>query len=187
VRAKLQPGDDVALGLVTLSIHTSASYARGIDNHPRFLRTLEDEITRSRAFNHELAVLLLSAEGPRDQQAFNAWCPRLRQSVRPVDRVALRSSGTVEILMPEAGRAAALRLLQQIGELAPPLRCGIALFPSTAQSAEQLLEAAEAARARAAPGQPQIASGAPAPPVTWWRRPRPGSDRGLGRVDANAG
>lgn len=139
-RGRLRPGDNVTLGtMVTLSIHVMASYVKGLEHHTLFMTSLEEEVTRVKIFGHQLALIMVRPTKESDQQQFSEWCPQVRQILRPVDRVALHSSGLVEILLPESNREAAVRQAERIVKVGQELRCGVALYPGAAESAESLL------------------------------------------------
>jgi DNA-binding NtrC family response regulator len=140
-RARVSPSDHVALGAVTLSIHTTESLSPGLKHHYHFMTTLEEELVRSRTLGHQLCVLLVRPASERDAQRFKDWFPRLQQHLRPVDRIALHSPGVVEVLLPESGILAAVRLAEQIVGRDGFLRCGVALFPAAAKTAEGLVGA----------------------------------------------
>jgi two-component system response regulator AtoC len=155
IRCKLRPGDDVALGSVTLSLHTTANYARGIEHHSRFLVALEEELTRSRIFGHQLALVLVApGDEESEQQRFSAWCSHLRQVLRPVDRVALQAPTVLEVLMPEAGLQEARTRVERLREALPGVRVALATYPGAADSAAGLLEACLAGLERATPHRP---------------------------------
>lgn len=137
-RCRIRPGDDVALGsMVTLSIHTPADHVQGLEHHSRFLVALEEELLRAATLHHDLALLVVGAG--ELTLPYQQWCPRVRQVLRPVDRVALHSAGVVEILLPEAGRGTALQLARRVLATGTGLRCGVVLFPGPASSARELL------------------------------------------------
>jgi len=144
-RSRIRPGDDVVLAsTVTLSIHTPAHHVQGLEHHARFLVALEEELLRSSTLYHDLALLLVRA-GPHPGPAYDEWCPRIRQVLRPVDRVGLHSPGVVEILLPEAERGAAIQIAQRVIGTGQGLRCSVALFPGPAATARDLLTAGLAA------------------------------------------
>ena len=161
-RCRVRPGDDVALGAaVTLSVHTPSHHAKGLEHHSRFLVALEEELLRASTLHHDLAVLLVGAgEGA---PPYDEWSARIRQVLRPVDRVGLYSPGTVEILLPEADHSTALQLAQKVLGTAPGLRCGVTLFPGPATEARELLDVTLRALARATAAEPLIKVGSGEP------------------------
>ncbi|MCC6746528.1 MAG: sigma 54-interacting transcriptional regulator [Deltaproteobacteria bacterium] len=159
-RAKLRLDDEVSLGGVTVSVHVlapAASEPLGIEGHDRFMQALEDELVRSRTFGRGLALLMVQTAKPQDGH-LSVWCPRVRQLLRPVDRIALYGPSTVLIALPEVGQAEAVRLAQATVERRdkrePALICGLALYPGSAASAEELLAQARLAVQGARASQP---------------------------------
>lgn len=138
-RVRLRPGDDVVLGAVAVSVHTSAHHAHGLEQHSRFLVTLEEELRRARTFQHRLALLLVREDEP---QLFSEWSARVRQVLGPVDRIALQGAGTVEILLPETDRPAAEQRARLVRAAGGSLRCGIATYPGCGEDVDELLAAA---------------------------------------------
>jgi hypothetical protein len=90
--ALLGPGDSVTLGSVTVSLNLAAATAgllEGIDPYEQFFARLGDELVRARTFRRPTAVLMLRALGERDELHVSRWVPRVRKTLRPVDRMAL--------------------------------------------------------------------------------------------------
>ena len=142
-RAELRPGQEVALGGVRVVVHAAmpaAADVLGLDSHERFRRALDEELTRARHFRRPCAVLMVRAGRP--DLHVSDFSPRVRASLRDVDRMALYSSDAVEILCPEldADRALELgRVLCEGPSESGPLLVGIAVFPATSLQAEELV------------------------------------------------
>jgi DNA-binding NtrC family response regulator len=154
-RTKIKLDDEVDIGAVSASVHVLAAQEPELgemESHDRFVANLEDEVVRARTFNRPLALLMVSA-ATRQKAQLGRWCPRVRQILRPVDRIALYGPASVMIMLPEAGFEAALSLAEEIvrGRLKgePQLLCGVAVFPESATSADELLEAVREADHRA--------------------------------------
>jgi transcriptional regulator with GAF, ATPase, and Fis domain len=125
----------------------------GLDSHDAFRAALDAEITRARFFGRSLAVMSVRALR-HEKSHLCHWSPRVRALLRPVDRIALYSSDSVEIVFPEVTAEKAAELARAIvtpraGE--PILVCGIALFPGIVTSADELVALSrEVARAATA-------------------------------------
>ena len=138
-RAPVRPGDEVTLGAITAALVWLAGESdHGLLGHDRFLTLLEYEVQRARAFGRGVAMLMVGAEEP-----LTRWAPKLTQALRPVDRAALYGPRQVEVLLPEADEAAAQKVAEETG-----LRCGVAVFPSHAATAGELIEVCWAALRR---------------------------------------
>ncbi|HET7503836.1 MAG TPA: sigma 54-interacting transcriptional regulator [Kofleriaceae bacterium] len=160
-RAKISPGDEIAIGPVMVSVHIMSSVddeLRGFDGHDRFVGALGDEITRARTFQRPLAVLLVRGADAKDGHV-SRWASRLRMVLRPVDRVGIYGPAAVLVALPEATPEAALAVAGSLAGGDPPLTCRVASFPGDGGSVEELIAALQVAtRAgrgadRAEPGQ----------------------------------
>lgn len=168
-RCKVAPSDHVALGSVTLSIHTTESLSPGLRHHYNFTTTLEEELVRARTLGHQLAVLMVRPANEEDLPRCGEWFPRLQRLLRPVDRIALHSPGVIEVLLPESGMLGALRLAEQIVGGAGELRCGVALFPAAAITTDGLIACSVEALRRTSDTDPVVtvaSGGEPAHPPT---------------------
>ena len=142
-RARLAPGDEVRMGSVRASIHLRATAPGGpVESHERFLRAIEREAQRARAFGRSFALLTVKrVVGPAGAEPWQA----LRRQLRAVDSVAPYSGEVRELLLAEADLADAQRIAAAI-VAAGPYRCGIALYPALA--AGELIRASLAALRR---------------------------------------
>jgi DNA-binding NtrC family response regulator len=163
-RATLGLGDEVSLGAVTVTVHTSArSSPLILAGHDRFCAQLAEEATRARFFQRGFAAAWVRAGRGADGQA-RAWADGLQAALRPVDRVGLYGDEVLEILFPEASTEEAAELLRPL--LGPGLAVGVAGFPLAAASPEELLAAGVSALRRATAAEPlQLA--APRAPRTF--------------------
>ena len=153
-RQRLTAGDDITLGDVYVSIHTTGQYTTGLEHHSQFIASLTEEMTRSETFGHQLAVVLVRDEQPQGDATKLATA--VRQLLRPVDRVSQQGTGVLEVLLPESTRAEALQQVARYQVACGELRCGIALYPGAGESPESLLEAAERALSRASAERPMV-------------------------------
>lgn len=143
-RATLQPGDEVRLGGVIVVFHMLSGAAPpqlGLEGHDAFRGAVEAEIGRARFFGRSFAVLAVRS-ATRAGGHLSRWCLRIRDLLRPVDRIALYSAEAVEILLPEVTQEQASAIagaLVERREGEPPLVCGVALFPGAAASPDELI------------------------------------------------
>lgn len=161
-------GDPFFAGNVTLSVNAAWGAHRGledIDTHEQFLRRLNDDVVRARAFHRPFATLMLRSGGLNTH--LTSWLPRIKRELRPVDRVGPYGPNSALVLIAEADLQTAERITAQLlvprfGE--PKLYGGLATFPE-ASSAEALVEQARVACRKAAPDAPlQIATASQADP-----------------------
>jgi two-component system, NtrC family, response regulator AtoC len=150
--ALLAPGEAVTLGSVTVSVNlANAALLEGIENYERFFAHVEDELLRARTFKRSVALVMIRALGEQDTHV-SRWVPRLRGSMRPVDRMSLYGENAVLVLLPESDVerartvASALVMGDRLGE--PTLLAGIAIFGS---SAGELVDRARNLARRAKP------------------------------------
>ncbi len=131
-RTVLGPGDAVTLGAVTVSVNLTEARApllEGIESYERFHAHLSDELLRTRTFRRPIALLMIKALGGEHAHV-SRWVPRLRNTLRPVDRMALWGESAVLVLLVESDRdrartvASALVDGDRVGE--PTLTCGVA-------------------------------------------------------------
>ncbi len=132
-RVLLGPGESVTLGTVTVSINLTAERAtllEGIDPYEQFFARLGDELVRARTFRRPIALLMIRALGEGELHV-SGWVPRLRNTLRPVDRMALYGDTAVLAALVETDRdrartvASALVEGDRLGE--PTLLCGVSL------------------------------------------------------------
>jgi hypothetical protein len=113
--------------------------------HAEFLRHVDDENTRARTFERTAGVLLVSAD--KSASTFlSHTLPRIRDVLRPVDRIAIFSHTMLEILVPETDAKTLVRmghLMQAAGTPnEPSLRVGLSLYPGAGHNAVELLDEA---------------------------------------------
>jgi two-component system response regulator AtoC len=145
-RAKIAPGDEIAIGPVMVSIHIMSSVddeLRGFDGHDKFVAALADELTRARTFQRPLALVMVKSA----KQHVSRWASRLRAQLRPVDRVGLYGPSAVLVALPEATPEMVQALSLELRDLA----CTAAMFPMDGGSVDELIAAAQSGRAKPAP------------------------------------
>jgi DNA-binding NtrC family response regulator len=161
-RSRVAAGQEVTLGPVVIIPHRlgpDEPAPEGLINHDTFTELLAYECAQSRSFQRNLALVMVHAvEGSHD---LRRWCPRIQQLLRLVDRVALYSPDTLELLLPVCSAKEAVAKAETIaggrlGRRGPTanLRCGIANFPSMATSSGELLSVALEEVRRATAQQP---------------------------------
>jgi two-component system, NtrC family, response regulator AtoC len=146
-RAKIAPGDEIAIGPVMVSLHIMSSVdeqLRGFDGHDRFAAALADEITRARTFQRPLALLMVRGTGARDGHV-SRWANRLRAVLRPVDRVGIYGPSAVLVSLPEATPEAVRTLMASLDGGEPALTCGAVSFPADGSSVDELVSALQVA------------------------------------------
>jgi DNA-binding NtrC family response regulator len=166
--ARMAVGDEVTLGGVTAGIHVLPPLdvrRAGLLTHDQFLPLLEEEVVRAQTFGRTAAVVMLELSGVEPHLFVGQ--AELRDRLRPVDHLALYGGKVLELLLPEATAAQAAEVAQALRDLAAPpasARGGVAVFPGSGTSAEELLEVCREALRRATPGEPVRLAGRPESP-----------------------
>ncbi|HUU01140.1 MAG TPA: sigma 54-interacting transcriptional regulator [Myxococcota bacterium] len=161
-RGRVAAADDLAFGAVTASIHLQASSRErrlGLDGHDRFADELQAEVGRARVFGRT-ATLMMFRCTDKNQHNPGRWFPGIREQLRPFDKMALYSSDTVEILVPESPESQALDLAKRIVEEAKNLVCGLGVLPTHAASADELIEVTRTALQKTSARNPVELAGA---------------------------
>ena len=143
-RAKLMPGDDIAVGPVHVSVHIIGSLdseLRGFDGHDRFVAALEDELTRARTFGRALGLMMVSGGAAH----VSKWAVHLRARLRAVDRVGIYGPSTVLVSLPEATPRDVLVLATELRTAPLSLAVGAVMFPNDGSAVEQLIAAVQSA------------------------------------------
>jgi len=142
-RARVSPGDEVAVGPVMVSLHVISSVdeeLRGFDGHDRFVAALADEVTRARTFQRPLALVLVRAPNAKDGHV-SKWAPRLRARLRAVDRVGIYGPAAVLVSLPEATPEMVQSLAAALTGGQPALACSAVMFPADGSSVDELIAA----------------------------------------------
>jgi DNA-binding NtrC family response regulator len=168
-RLALEPGAELTLGTVPASIHALAPIEGdrfGRTNHDRFLLDLEAEVRRAAAFGRDLSLLMVRT-GRRGRAHVSGWLPALRRGLTPFEPVAVYSTDTVEVLLPEADPERARARAKELLRVDEPLVCGVGVYPHCAGSAGELMAVARDALQRADLTEPiQLAPATSAPRIT---------------------
>jgi len=143
-RAKVSPGDEIAVGPVMVSVHMMSSIddeLRSFDSHDRFVSTLGDELTRARTFQRPLALLMVKSTAH-----VSKWASRLRARIRAVDRVGIYGPNSVLVLLPEATVDMAQALQVELSGGEPALQSNAVMFPADGGSVDELIAAVQSNR-----------------------------------------
>jgi DNA-binding NtrC family response regulator len=184
-RVTLSSGDEVAIGDVVVWLHTLEplrDVVKGIEPHGRFLGWLEEEVLRATTFRRALTLVMIRPDG--DAPWFlGQFCPRVRDLLRPVDKIGLYAADTIEVILSEVSHDEAIarveRLIREGTPSGPVLRCGVASLPGSSRSADELVEHVRDAIARATAREPIVlaprrqTSVAPPPPSAAAPAPAP--------------
>ncbi|HLL00475.1 MAG TPA: sigma 54-interacting transcriptional regulator [Myxococcaceae bacterium] len=163
-RVELTLGDEIVLGAVALQVQALGARgdSLGLEREEVLRHLVEEELTRARQFRRPFALLMVRvlsqgvAAAPERQES--AWIEAVLGHLRPVDHLALYGASALEVLLPETGVEEALRIARAItasrlGE-GSQLLAGLALYPASGGTADELFEAAREAAYRASPEQP---------------------------------
>jgi DNA-binding NtrC family response regulator len=147
-RAKIAPGDEIAVGPVMVSVHVMSSIddeLRGFDGHDRFVAALDEELTRARTFQRTVTLVMVRSTTPKTGHV-SRWASRLRMRLRPVDRVGIYGPAAVLVSLPEATPEAVHALTAELTGGDPPLSCAAVAYPADGGSVEELIAALQGAK-----------------------------------------
>jgi DNA-binding NtrC family response regulator len=154
-KARVTPRDEVTLGGVSVTLRLTPRVAEqdlGLQTHDRFQVLLKDEVTRALTFGRKASLLMLRP-AKAGESRFMQWTAVVMTQIRAVDRLGLYGPDTIEVLLPERDLAMASQLAKQVMDrcqgLGVGLRCGVACYPDSAASAEELIEVSRVALHRA--------------------------------------
>ncbi len=151
-RGRINPGDEVRLGDVSVALHVLSIVpgVQGLLGYDMFTRLFEDELVRARTFARPASLLMVGARAP-GASPLRTWAPALLEKLRPVDRAAVYAADAVLVALPEAGRAEAEALgVAIVSGPATGLRYGTATYPDNGATVDELLDAARTAMVRGA-------------------------------------
>lgn len=157
-KSLMKAGDGVTVGSVsiTLSPILPAEHAlEGLAGHDRFIERMREEVIRHRFFGRPLSLAIIRLNAPQ-QTSLAQWYPQLESQLRPVDKPGLYSSNTIELLLPELDSDNAATFVREFLEKedALVLQVGIAAYPQSAATADELLQRARIALREATPDSP---------------------------------
>ncbi len=151
----LRVHDEVALGSVMVIVTgwTAREGAlHGLDNHGQFMSRLQEEMVRARTFQRTMALVMVRDLAPHGGM-LHRWAGRIRDVAREVDRVGVYEPTQVGVVLAEADRAEAMRFATHLIKTAPAnepkLVFGIALYPESGRSPDQLVASGRDAVLRA--------------------------------------
>lgn len=150
-RTKLDAGEEVSLGGVIALVHELSrgrahptfALLSGVDTYDAFVDALGAELVRARYFSRAVAVVTVRYLQRTGDASLRHVCARFREELLPVDRIALYSADSMEILLPEVDGQAALVITNKLLSHHPDeplLVAGIAAFPTSADTVDKLVE-----------------------------------------------
>ncbi len=154
--ARIEPGASLAFGRVLATLLPALptdGRAADLLSHDRFVRALHQEIARAADHRRSVALLMFRSHAAPDRVP-GRWLPLLRQRLRPYDQLALYSSDTIEVLLPELDAEGASRLATEVVAAADGACAGLGAFPAHGSSAEELLDHVLQAARAARPSRP---------------------------------
>ncbi len=141
------PGDEVALGPLTMVVSRSTRARRthrGVADNAALEQRLIAELDRALRYRRTVALAMVRLAG--GDAAVDAAAERLAEAVRPMDLVAEFGGAELAVLMPELGRADAVRELDRLAAEAHVVGAtatwAIAVAPEDGSDREQLIAAA---------------------------------------------
>jgi DNA-binding NtrC family response regulator len=165
VARPLVAGDVVELGDVGVYVHgaPTAAEERRLLSHERFMRAVDDEIARGRAFSRSFSVVTIQLATAHAGRVL----PTLLSSLRAVDRIAAYSERMIEVLLtetasPETATQALINSIASVDKAA----AGVAVWPEAGARADTLCSAARAAILPGSP-TPRRAPAVQAQPMTF--------------------
>ncbi len=141
-------GDVVSLGKLSVSLHIRAPLGRQNKihlTHDQLVSEIENEIDRARLFGRSVSLLMVKA--PDNALNFEK---ELQAKLRTVDRMASYGSAAIEVLFPEHTVQDVKAFMASI----PQALCGVATFPESATSSDELIESARTALRQATAAAP---------------------------------
>jgi diguanylate cyclase (GGDEF)-like protein len=150
--------------LEDLSIHDGLT---GLYNFREFHRQLAEEVERSWRYGHSFSLLMLDIDHFKSvndtfghlagDEVLRALATRIRQEVRPADRIARYGGEELVIILPETRASGALTMAERLRDtiashpisLGPgqtvtlTVSIGVAAYPEDADSAERLADLVE--------------------------------------------
>jgi len=163
-RVELTIGDEIVLGSVALQVQALGAQgdSLGLIREELIRHHLEEELTRARQFRRPFALLLVRVRPPDGTPApvpeDGAWIEAVRSHLRPVDHMALYGPSALEVVLPETGAEEAHRIARAMTASRAgggnQLIVGLALYPASGDTVDELFEAAREAAHRASPKHP---------------------------------
>jgi DNA-binding NtrC family response regulator len=154
--AEVHIGDELRLGGVIAQLRSRPAKGSSAVVEPldQFLSRLEEELVRARSLGRVGTLLML-----RPSEAVSSderdWCARVRQRLRPVDRMAAYGTRFALALLPEVPLSEARGVVAVLaGVTHDELLCGAAGYPEAAQTFDELLTSVHDACRRATPSEP---------------------------------
>jgi DNA-binding NtrC family response regulator len=165
----LSSGDEVVVGPATavVTITTRASRPTHVGTTAYLEERLAAEADRGLRYQRTFALLMVRLEGAQDEA--DAALERLVAQLRPMDVIAEYGPDEFAVLVPEADQTAAeeaaKRFEREVGSPACAIKAGVAVFPSHASQAGELLSRAHAALLSARTSKVSVVSAPAAEPL----------------------
>ena len=145
---------EVRLGGLSVWLQVTGGPDDGASAWQGFAAVVNAEIDRARTFGRSLGILCIvpGSEAPSAADLL----PRVAGLLRPVDRVDARDPSALFALVPESDRRGLLSMGQRVLDVLRgtgiAIRAGVAAFPDSTDSPEELLELALLAAKSSDPG-----------------------------------
>jgi DNA-binding NtrC family response regulator len=156
----LAPGDEVMLGSVLVALHAErdANSVTVLSSHDELCIALEREMQRAKHYTRSISVLMVRAA----EAHYGRWVEAVRSVLQPFDSIAIYSPEAIEVLLPEARVEEAMDTARAIVRSASEsdLGVGVAAYPLTATTPDQMLEACRRAAMRASANEPVVCAAA---------------------------
>ena len=157
----LAPGEQVAMGGVVVAVHDRGPGGElaGLMGQDHFHRALGREMVRVRFFDRKLTVAFVRNTDKKNH--LSSWSRELQSRLRPIDEVAFYSSDALEVLLPELNADEAEALLTSVlgnvdgnVDARIDVLCGLASYPDSATTGDELLALCRQAARAAHSGAP---------------------------------
>ncbi|MCA9667922.1 MAG: sigma 54-interacting transcriptional regulator [Myxococcales bacterium] len=158
-RTRVSTQDTVQMGAVTVAAHVLSPEEQGfvgLESHDRLMSSLGKEIERCATFKRRVALLMIEA---RKGEHLSGWIGGVQRLLRSVDVAALYGPTRATVCLVEAGRDEACALAELVSERKrgqPQLYCGVATYPDSGVSADELVEAVRRALRTAGSRNPYV-------------------------------
>jgi DNA-binding NtrC family response regulator/pSer/pThr/pTyr-binding forkhead associated (FHA) protein len=142
-RARVGAGDEILLGsavVVVSRLSRGDARPHGLESHDQLERALREEITRARHFQRNVTLVFVASK--KADVHVGTFSDGVQKLLRDVDHAALYSATMLEILMPEHDEKAARAVAEKIYASKRDLAVGVAVFPGSATTADELVNAA---------------------------------------------
>jgi two-component system, NtrC family, response regulator AtoC len=164
--AALRVGEQVAMGRVIASVHVSlppSALPARLESYDSFGSRLNAALARARTRNAPLILIAVRGSGSRREHVRN-WWPHLHEMLRTSDAIAVLDDDTLLVMQTALSHEEGVRTADGIAAnrfAGWSLLCGVATFPLSGSSAEELMAAVLQAARAAAPSHPVVVAQRP--------------------------